>query len=289
MRLASLFLVVAAMLTASMVRAEEVSLPVGFDRWVYPFSATPGIRATGSVFGSILEPGFDDRDAQLVLGFDVAALQESSQPIESLTVLLTMADVEGVIYDPTSDALATYLDEATDTDAGRPVELYGVAVRNGLEGLALSIRSGDYFYETSSFSNRPGQFENTRSVFVSDYANGEARDISNNVRRSFEVQPWAVGQLDDVAAGTVVSANSTFEFASDLSQANVRNYVNAAIDTGLVPGHIISAQCCSGRSGCLSVILLRCRWYQFGRHGDARNCVGQCVCQVTLTPTLAYG
>ncbi|MCA9200162.1 MAG: hypothetical protein KDA87_21635, partial [Planctomycetales bacterium] len=67
---------------------------------------------------------------------------------------------------------------------------------------------------------------------VSDYANGEARDISNNLRQSFEVQPWAVGQLEDVPAGTVVSGNSTFEFSLDLSQAHVRNYVDAAIESG---------------------------------------------------------
>ena len=39
------------------------------DSWMYPFNFSRGAETYAATFGAILQPGFDDRDAQFLLGF----------------------------------------------------------------------------------------------------------------------------------------------------------------------------------------------------------------------------
>jgi hypothetical protein len=71
-----------------------------------------------------------------------------------------------------------------------------------------------------------------RSAFASDYAGGVGRDISNNVRESFSVRPWAVGVTGTVVPGAAVPINTQLEFEIDLSQVNVADYIQQGIAAG---------------------------------------------------------
>jgi hypothetical protein len=55
----------------------EINMPSPtWDRWMYPFNATPGTRPGGSVFGfwsENLESSTDNRMGQVVFGFDNGA------------------------------------------------------------------------------------------------------------------------------------------------------------------------------------------------------------------------
>ena len=43
------------------------------DRWNYPFNGSPGTRLSASTFGAVDLEGFDDHDAQFIVGFDTLA------------------------------------------------------------------------------------------------------------------------------------------------------------------------------------------------------------------------
>ncbi|GIW73743.1 MAG: hypothetical protein KatS3mg103_0265 [Phycisphaerales bacterium] len=84
------------------------------DRWNYPFSATPGTRTSASIFGALGVPGFDDRDAQFVVGFDTDADVPTGQGagafrVVSARLTLVVSNDQQFVYDDTADPLASHL------------------------------------------------------------------------------------------------------------------------------------------------------------------------------------
>ncbi len=209
--------------------AEVITVEVGFDRWNYPFNSTPGTRATGSVFGAIGSEAFDDRDAQVILGFDVSTVGPPSPDLTltAVTLRLTTAGADTFVYDPTFDPPSSYT-TGTDPDEGRPLELYGVGTRNGFSGLTLDGSSTDpsLFKESSPYSPTPGVFRSVRSVFAADVTGD---DVSNNISNSQEVTPWAIGQAESLAPGSSVPLNTEFRFAIDMTDSEIANYVDAGL------------------------------------------------------------
>jgi hypothetical protein len=211
--------------------AATIAAP-SLDRWMYPFSATPGSRTTASTFGAIGEDGFDDRDAQFLVGFDTtsvapAGLGAGNYAVGSVTVTAAVATGGVFAYDGTVDPRASYGAGGTDADAGRPVELFGVGYRNGF--------TRQTFAENSPFSPA-GPGEAVRNAFAADYAAGSAVDVSNNVSgtatsAAFEATPWAVGRTA-LAAGEIVPANTTFTFELDMTDPDVLAYVQDGLNAG---------------------------------------------------------
>jgi len=216
----------------SVGNAELVPLEIGFDRWMYPFNGTPGLRATGSVFGALGSADFDNRDAQVLVGFDTSpmATLSGSRALISLTLTVTTASSNTFVYDPTVDPLESYLSDP-DADDGRPLELFGVAVRNGFLRPTLDTNSTDplLFKETSPFSTSPGVFRSSRSMFAADALGA---DVSNNVSNGQSVVPWAVGRTDTVAPGATVPRNTEFRFSIDLNDLETARYVDDALSVG---------------------------------------------------------
>ena len=126
------------------------------DRWMYPFNATPGCRATAPIFGTLGdESGVDARHGQFLVGFDtIAQTVTNCGSIAELPSLLatnqgaanyllrrvrlsvTINRDKTFRYDPTPDAFTTYFESnnparTEDLDAGRPIELFGTDFRNG--------------------------------------------------------------------------------------------------------------------------------------------------------------
>lgn len=227
-------LVVAGAAAAGPIEA-EFPLP-HLDRWMYPFGATPGVETQASVFGAVGLAGFDDRDAQFLVGFDTSGavptgLGSGQYRLVGATLTVRVAREDAFAYDPTHDTLETYLDPADpdhqpDGDAGRPVELFCAGYRGGFDALSYT--------ETSPFGGAATvpPAEGARFVFAADYDAGEATDLSNNVRQRIEAAPIAVGAIDGLAPGAPVGVETEMVFEIDPCAASADGYFADALDLG---------------------------------------------------------
>ncbi len=214
------------------------------DRWFYPFNTTPGTRATMSLFGTTGEPLFDDRDGQVLLRWDTSdlvppGLGAGSYRVLSLRVTLTNATNGTVVYDETVDPWTAYLPEgdpeATADDPGSPLELFGVAGRNGFDPLTFP-ENGPY---------TPGDpigtdIRNLHSITFD--AEGGPVAVDNNVRDRFTPVPWAVGRVDGLAAGDPIPADAVFSFEVDLDLPGVQEEFARQLDAGRVVVLVSSLQ-----------------------------------------------
>ena len=225
--------------------ALDVPTPT-LDRWMYPFNFEPATRPVAPTFASF-DPRFDTRDAQFLLGWDTAALVATNRGprnylLQRVRLTLTVTADKVFVYDPTLDPHVTYLTNqpayVPDADAGRPVELYGVAFRNGFTAATFTENSsygplGPISGSTISVGTR-----NAYPVMFD--ADGASVDVSNNVGQHnaawtnapFEVRPWAIGQTTNAVPGEPVPEDSAFTFDVDLADPSVADYVRQAFDEG---------------------------------------------------------
>jgi hypothetical protein len=225
---------------ASSAAAGPVDLDLNaptLDRRMYPFGSTPGAETQISVFGALGLEGFDDRDAQMLVGFDTAPVIPTGEGFESYRlvraelVLTTLRDMT-FAHDPTHDVLETYFDPAdpryiADEDAGRPVELFCVGYRGGFGPLSYT--------ETSPFGGEPTvpPAEGARFAFAAAIdSEGDATDLSNNVAERIAAQPLAVGEAVGVAPGELVPAETEIVLRIDPCAPGARRHFGAAFDIG---------------------------------------------------------
>lgn len=206
------------------------------DRWNYPFNPTPGTRITASTFGN--EPGgtmFDNRDGQFIVGFDTntvvpTGLGASTYTIQSCVVEITYANDMVVEYDPTVDPFTAFLPAtdpqyADDSDAGQPIELYGVGYRNG-----FSLAN---WTEYSPYTAGNVLDPSVRNAFAFGVnAAGQWVDVSNSVRERWTPQPFAVGQIPKLKPGSFIPINSRMRFTLDVANPSVQSYLRDAVNAG---------------------------------------------------------
>ncbi len=243
------FLLLGWLLVALRLCAGEFTLDVAsptLDRWMYPFNFEPATRPVAPTFASF-DPRFDTRDAQFFLGWDTDGLVTTNRgPVNYLLrrvrLTLTITADQAFVYDPTYDSFVTYMTNqpgyVPDADAGRPVELYGVAFRGGFTAAT--------FTESSSYGPlgpiAGGNISiGTRNAYpVMFDASGLPVDVSNNVGQHnpewtnapFEARPWAVGHTTNAVPGALVPEDSQFTFDVDLSDPLVVGYLQQALDQG---------------------------------------------------------
>lgn len=202
------------------------------DRWNYPFNATPGTRAVASTFVSGGETGFM-RFGTFVVGFNTAAgieagRGEAAYEIVAARVTLMSSVNFSVTYDPSVDPAFSYLTNGhpqyvADTDAGRPLELFGTGFRNGFTPLTWT--------ETTPYAPTGGD----RSVYpVTWNAAGAEVDASMNVNYAapYEALPFAAGVIAAATPGENIPLDTPVVFDLDLSQPGVRRYLQSALDVG---------------------------------------------------------
>jgi hypothetical protein len=225
------------------------------DRWMYPFNSTPGAEFTAPVFAALLQPGFDDRDAQNLVGFDTSTqiptgLAPSAYRLSSVRLVATVANDVEWAYDGTFDSVTTSYAEGdpertTDADAGKPVELFGAGYRAGW--------TAQTFRESSAFSTLPPVVqpaEGCRNVFAAVFDSvGAATDTSRQVRQRFEAPPMAVGRNPALTPGQPVPVNSTLTFDVNLCDAAARAYIQRALSEGVLNLVVTSLSPATGGPG----------------------------------------
>ena len=226
-------LLLAASSSSLFAEVVEVTLDApDFDRWMYPYNASPGSRELASTFSSV-DSGFDifdDRDGQAFLGFitqnDVASgLGHDAYDITSATIYITISG-DQLQYDPTVDAWDTYLEGVVeDSDSGRPFELFGAAFRNEYTGWS--------FGETGPFPF--GAVRGERNVYPITFTDsGDAIDASNNVLEEFTPMPFATGRTDLVQPGQFMPSETVLSFDVDVSDPDIQCYLRSSVNDGLL-------------------------------------------------------
>lgn len=241
-----------------------------FDRWMYPFNSSPGFRGTAPTFSAVGTEGFDDFDGEFLIGFNLSGsslAQAAANPdgrllINSVTVTATHS-TGGFIYDPTFDLYESHLPASdpafvADSDAGRPVELYGARLRNGYQFFSFAPSTPENigppaFEEGELYALGNPVAENARSAYAFDPEFGSVSNVVTD--RLFGARPWAIGQTDVAPGSSVatavagVSPGSTFRFALDLARADVLDYVTAALTTGRLFFTLVSLHPAAQQSG----------------------------------------
>ena len=233
-RIKVLNLLVIAASTCSL-SAEVVEMTIDapdFDRWMYPYNSSPGSRELASTFSSV-DSGFDifdDRDGQASLGFitqnDIASgLGRDAYDVTAATIRITISGDE-IRYDPTIDAWNTYPEGGDeDTDAGRPIELFGAAFRNEFTGWSFG-ESGPYPF---------GAERGERNVYPITFTeSGDAVDASNNVLEAFTPVPFATGQTEAVQPGQFMPSETVLTFDIDVSDPDIQCYLRSSVNDGLL-------------------------------------------------------
>lgn len=226
------------------------------DRWMYPFNGSPGTRLSASTFGAPRLEGFDDHDAQFIVGFDTESavptgLAASQYRVLSLTVTATVSNDSEFRYDPTYDNQNTYQNQegsypglVPDADTGRPIHIWGVGYR---EGYSLAT-----WTETSPFGFNPTfpPAQEARTAFMAVFDSlGNATDATNHLRAEIDLAPMAIGQTGTVSPGALVPFDTTFTFEIDLCDAGTRAYLAQSLSAGEVRFSISSLHSASGGKG----------------------------------------
>lgn len=250
---------VVAGLCAVLASAGEFKAQLGpsMDKWMYPFEfGTGGSRPVAPTFASF-DPRFDTRDAEFLIGWQTqAVIPTNAAPSRyilrrvrlSLTVgrdLVNNATGERVTfnYDPSFDSYRTHLppqhpDHQPDADAGRPVEVFGAAFRNGYD--AVSYLEDTPFGIVGAFTSNNISI-GTRNAFAAVFdPEGRWVDVANHVGQTnanwtqppFEARPWAVGQTTGVAPGAGVPVGSTFTFDLDLADPQIAGHLARSLAAG---------------------------------------------------------
>ncbi len=221
-----------------------------WDRWMYPYNATPGTRPGGSVFGYWTEnfnDSTDNRMGQVVFGFDttdqLAPGQTAGMRVTSAVITLTQQN-EGILYDPTVDPYECMLnpenpDRIEDLDVGQPTELFGVDYRNGW--------TQDTWQENSPFGSFAGLA--SRHIFNAGFKDGVLTDVSNQIREGWTPTPFAVSEVDGINAGDQIPLDSVHTFRIDVDDEDIQQYLLDGLERGELEFGLSSLYQVSGPDG----------------------------------------
>ena len=217
------------------------------DIWFYPFNSNPGSKASAAIFGAVTNlddgffPEFDNRDGQMVIGFDTSTavptgLGPGGYTVTAATAVLTISSSETFQYDPTPDPYTSWLASddpnfETDPDPGRPLELFGAGFRCG--------HTASTFPENGVFCDGCnclfGTCKSVRCVYPIDYDQGcQPRDVSNNIDEAFDPVPFAVGVNGSLSSGDPVPLDTELTFELNVDDPCIQGYLGQALDEGML-------------------------------------------------------
>lgn len=229
------------------------------DKWVYanadggrnPYGGT---RDVAALFAT-LNTDDTDRLGTMLLGFETTnwiptGLGASSYAITSVRLTVTISTDESFIYDSTYDSYRNFLTSLDpnylpDADAGHPIEVFGVGLRNGYTALsgAVGVPAPHYGENSPYATSGNPQPENVYPIGIS--AGGSLYDVSDNVSAGMEAFPFAIGKaynpfLGDLYDGEYVPAGTEFRFDLEITNPAVLAYIQEALNIGVL-GLMISS------------------------------------------------
>jgi len=170
--------------------------PPSDDVWVYTFGQGAFATVAPSYAGDFSDP-FPDRFGTYFLTFETEGLiADPARPVRVTSFSLEVSMLNsssfdqnnGVLYDPTYDPVATYLDPVLDQDPGRPMELYPVGYRNGFD-LDSWRAAGFPVTGADGYNAIPVDFPPGQST---------PRSVSNSVSDEIDTHPIAIGTTTDL-------------------------------------------------------------------------------------------
>lgn len=234
----------------------NLGIDATLDRWMYPFNGSPGTRLSASIFGAPRLEGFDDYDAQFVVGFQTeedvpTGLAASSYRVISATVYAVISNNMQFRYDPTYDNQNTYQNQVgeypgyvPDSDPGRPISLWGVGYRDG-----YSLAN---WGETSPFGFNPliPPAQEGRVIYMASFdAAGVPTDASNHLKAEIDLAPAAIGRTSVVTPGDLVPADTEFAFQINLCDPGMRAFLTESLSAGELRLAIASLHPATGGKG----------------------------------------
>ena len=235
---------------AAVVQIESPAL----DKWYY--SNTPGPTYGGSRDTAPVFSNSGTRLGHVLLGFQTSGniatgLGASNYLVSSVRVYLRVSTEESFRYDPTYDSYTTHLPlgGGSDPDVGRPVELFGLGLRNGYSALRATVSgaTAGQFHENSPYFSSGSTLPNA-FPFGFDQS-GQARDVVDSVNEAFDYAPFAIGATTDALPGQLVEQDALFEFSLDLNNPAILAYIQQALNTGMLGFMVSSLHESSGQTG----------------------------------------
>jgi hypothetical protein len=241
---------------AGLASAEPISATFSepsLDRYMYPFNFSFGSESQALSFGAILQPGFDDRDAQMLVGFNTSGQVPTGFPasyykIRSVQVQVVASIGDRFIFDPTWDSVTTLYPitdaaRTADQDSGKPVELFPVGYR-GPATLAT-------FTESFAFGPQPQPQASSRYAFAATVdETGVATDVSRQVNDRLEAYPAAIAYcIPNVSAGSKVPADTAMVFDVNLCVQGVRSYIQRSLSAGKLNWSVTTLEPATGGPG----------------------------------------
>jgi hypothetical protein len=201
----------------------------------------------------------EDRLGTLIVGFNTGALIPSGQgaanyQVTSVRLRVTVSQPDTFLYDPTYDSYRTYLETndpnyLADSDAGRPLEVFGVGLRNGFTSLSASVGGAlpGQFHENSAYG--PAGVH-TKNAYPLGYTNlGGAIDVADSVSEDFEATPFGIGLTSGLSAGASVPAGQEFTFNLNVADPSILAYVQSALHGGILGLNIATLHDAEGQFG----------------------------------------
>jgi hypothetical protein len=243
--------VIVSVVAVSLATADEIDVDLAeptLDRWFYPFNSNNGLKTEASIFGSAtdlemgFDPAFDNRDGQMLVGFDTSGVVPTGLGPEAYTIsqaslrVTVLSDLT-FEYDPSADPYTSWLpsidpDFTPDPDLGRPLELFGVGFRCDFTALTFP-ENGPFCDNCNCFP--PNSCREVRCLYPVDFIGAcDPRDVSNNVDNAFDPVPFAVATTPAILQGDSVPTGTVLTFDFDVDNPCVQQYLGESLDEGML-------------------------------------------------------
>jgi hypothetical protein len=231
------------------------------DKWYYPNAPDPdrgGQTQVAPVF-ALLGTTDEDRLGAFLLGFNTsslitAGLGAGSYAITSVKVSVTVATPDTFLYDGTHDTYQNYLpagDVAAipDPDAGHPLEIFGVGLKNGYTSIAGGASGSSTTYlENSPWGTTVGP-DVVRNLYpLAKSTTGGLFDASDNVSQLRDAVPFGVGTTN-LSPGASVPDDQQFTFTLQLTDPDILAYLQQSLNGGFLSLLVSSLHGAAGQTG----------------------------------------
>ena len=229
------------------------------DRWMYPFNFAAGAETRASLFAALRVPGFDDRDSEMIVGFDVRGAIPSDAGRLRYKILKAELSVFvendlAFSYDPTPDPLAssyatTDPEFVADSDLSKPIEVWPLGFRGGFD--TQSWQENSPFCTCNPITNAEG----VRFAYPALLDNfQQPTDMSRQVRQKLPGSPITVGRLFDatnneLTPGALVPQGTRVRFNLLEGNSNTYVYLQNAMNKGVLLLSVATLEPTSGGPG----------------------------------------